>query len=391
MDKKNLPELILTAIKNVIGEGPVQMHEPTFEGNEISYLIDCINSGYVSSVGKYVDQFENEIAKVTEAQYVVSVVNGTAALHLALVIAGINSGEEVLVQGFTFVATANAISYCGAVAHFVDIESENLGVDPVKLKDYLKDISHFLNGLTINRFTGRPIRALILMHTFGHPSKINELIEVAKEFNLILIEDAAESIGSYYEGKHTGTFGLLGTLSFNGNKTITTGGGGAILTNSQKLAEQAKHLSTTAKVPHRWEFKHDKIGYNYRMPNLNAALGCAQIEDLPKKLDLKRKLFNLYSAEFSRLSGVELIKEPANCKSNYWLQTVKLEIADVSMRDKVLEKLNDLGFMSRPSWVLIDSLHPYLTNPSMDLGTSSTLYNTLINIPSNLKVLPNLK
>ena len=385
MDKDSLADQILLAVKNVMGEGPIKLHEPTFEGNEIRYLEECINSTYVSSIGKFVDQFERDLSDFTGAKHVVSVVNGTAALHLSIAVAGIKPGDEVLVQGLTFVATANAISYCGATPHFVDIEEENLGVDPVKLRNYLEEISVLSNGLSINRLTGCQIKALIVMHTFGHPSKIEELTEICKEYNLILIEDAAESIGSFYMGKHTGTFGVLGTLSFNGNKTITTGGGGAILTNNDNLAKQAKHLSTTAKIAHKWEFKHDLIGYNYRMPNLNAALGCAQLEDLPRKIEKKRKLYELYYAEFSSIAGVKLFKEPEKCQSNYWLQTLKLDSANEPLRDKILEKMNDSGLMSRPAWNLINSLTPYKMNPAMKLDTANYLFNSLINIPSNLR------
>jgi aminotransferase in exopolysaccharide biosynthesis len=289
MNLSALPTEVTKAVRKVVGEGPVKLHEPTFDGNESRYLQDCIDSTYVSSVGKYVDQFEIELAKFTGAKHAISVVNGTAALHLALKLAGILPGDEVLVQGFTFVATANPVTYCGATAHFVDIEDENLGIDPIKLFEYLKEISTTSDGLTINTKTGKTIKALIVMHTFGHPSKIDELNEIAKRFNLVLLEDAAESIGSYYKGRHTGTFGAMGTLSFNGNKTITTGGGGAILTNDSELAKQAKHLSTTAKIAHKWAFNHDQIGYNYRMPNLNAAIGCAPLERLPNKLENKAK------------------------------------------------------------------------------------------------------
>ena len=231
MQSSSLAERILDIVRASIGEGPTKLHEPTFDGNEKNYLLDCVDSSYVSSVGKYVDQFEIELAKFTGAKYAVSIVNGTAALHLALKLAGTNPGDEVLVQGFTFIATANAIAHCGATAHFVDIEDQNFGVDPIKLAAYLAEITTVSDGITVNRRTGKIIRALIVMHTFGHPSKLDELLQVSQQFNLVLLEDAAESIGSFYKGKHTGTFGLMGTLSFNGNKTITTGGGGAILTN----------------------------------------------------------------------------------------------------------------------------------------------------------------
>ena len=386
MTLKTLPDLVTQAIHNVIGNGPTKLHEPTFDGNETQYVQDCIESTYVSSVGKYVDQFEIELAKYTGAKYAVSLVNGTSALHLALKLAGVKAGEEVLIQAFNFVAAANAITYCGATPHFVDIENENLGIDPIKLQNYLSEISKKNGELTENVITGRCIKALVVMHTFGHPSKMDELAEVAKKFNLVLIEDAAESIGSYYDKKHTGTMGLLGTMSFNGNKTITTGGGGAVLTNNLELAKQAKHLSTTAKISHKWAFKHDEIGYNYRMPNINAALGCAQLEQLPNKLEKKKKLFDKYKIELSKINGVSIIEEPKNCKSNYWLQALTLDSPSLSMRDNILENLNAAGYMSRPGWDLLNSLDPFIESPSMSLETSNLLFQSLINIPSS----PNL-
>lgn len=386
MSRTNLPAQVTRAIRNVVGNGPVKLHEPTFTGNEMKYVEDCINSTYVSSIGKYVDQFELKLAKYTGANYAISVVNGTAALHLALKLAGVNQDDEVLVQAFTFVGTANAISHCGAIPHFVDTEKENLGIDPIKLQDYLAEITVNLDKETINKITGRRIKALVVMHTFGHPSKMDELLEVSKKFNLEIIEDAAESIGSYYKNKHTGTMGLLGTLSFNGNKTITTGGGGALLTNDLELARKAKHLSTTAKIPHKWAFEHDEIGYNYRMPNINAALGCAQLEDLPLKLENKQKLFNEYKSQFSKIEGVSIVEEPTNCISNYWLQTIKLDLPNLDLRNEILEELNSAGLMSRPGWDLINSLQPYRANPSMTLECAKELFDCIINIPSNFTV-----
>ena len=386
MTLKTLPELVTQAVHYVIGNGPTKLHEPTFDGNETQYVQDCIESTYVSSVGKYVDQFEIELAKYTGAKYAVSLVNGTSALHLALKLAGVKAGEEVLIQAFNFVAAANAVTYCGATPHFVDIENENLGIDPIKLQNYLSEISKKTGEHTENVVTGRCIKALVVMHTFGHPSKMDELTEVAKKFDLVLIEDAAESIGSYYDKKHTGTMGLLGTMSFNGNKTITTGGGGAVLTNNLELAKQAKHLSTNAKISHKWAFKHDAIGYNYRMPNINAALGCAQLEQLTNKLEKKRNLFDKYKIELSKIKGISIIEEPKNCKSNYWLQTLTLDSPSLSMRDNILENLNAAGYMSRPGWDLLNSLDPFIDSPSMSLETSKLLFESLINIPSS----PNL-
>jgi len=385
MSLDTLPAQVTEAVRKVIGNGPIKLHDPFFTGNEMKYLEECINSTYVSSVGKYVDQFEVELSKYTGANYVISVVNGTAALHLALKLAGVEKDDEVLVQAFTFVGSVNAISYCGAVPHFVDIEKENLGVDPVKLQDYLTELTANFNRQTINKFTGRRIKALVVMHTFGHPSKMDELLEVSKNFNIEIIEDAAESIGSYYKNKHTGTLGQLGTLSFNGNKTITTGGGGAIMTNNLELARRAKHLSTTAKVSHKWAFQHDEIGYNYRLPNINAALGCAQLEDIHLKLEKKEKLFNEYKFQFSKIEGVSIVEEPTNCKSNYWLQTIKLDQPNLALRNEILDDLNSAGFMSRPGWDLINTLKPYRDNPSMTLECAIELFSSMINIPSNYR------
>jgi len=300
----DLPSQVVTAIRSVVGAGPVALHEPRFTGNEWLYLKECLDSTFVSSVGKFVDRFEHDLAKFTGAKYAIAVVNGTAALHIALKLAGVQAGDEVLVPALTFIATTNAVIYCNATPHFVDSEIGTLGVDAAKLRDYLISHTEQRSGQCINRATGQVIRALVPMHTFGHPVDIDGLIAIAHDFNIVLAEDAAESLGSYYHGQHTGTFGLLGTLSFNGNKTITTGGGGAILTNDAALARHAKHLTTTAKLPHAWEFRHDEIGYNYRLPNLNAALGCAQLEQLPVKLAEKRKLFRRYQTAFSNLQCV---------------------------------------------------------------------------------------
>ena len=270
--------------------------------------------------------------------------------------------------------------------HFVDSEESTLGMDAKKLRAYLKNITEQKSGLCVNTSTGRVIRAMVPMHTFGHPVNIEELISVSKDFNIVLVEDAAESIGSYYFGKHTGTFGLFGILSFNGNKTVTTGGGGAILTNDESLARHAKHLTTTAKVPHKWELMHDEIGYNYRMPNINAALGCAQLEQLPKKLEAKRKLFYAYEKEFARITSLEIIKEPVNCKSNYWLQTIRLKNASKNIRDKIIRRTNESGYTTRPTWHLLNNLIPFKNCPKMDLLASESLFLSLINLPSSSKL-----
>jgi perosamine synthetase len=374
---------IVGAIREVVGPGPVALHEPSFDGNEWIYLKECLDSNYVSSVGKFVDLFELSLANYTGAKYAISVVSGTAALQIALKLAGVNSGEEVLLPALTFVATANAISYLGAIPHFVDSEDSTLGIDVVKLREYLSANTEEQSGLCINKSTKRVIRALVPMHTFGHPSDLEQLLSIARDFNLVLVEDAAESLGSFYKGQHTGTFGLLGTLSFNGNKTITTGGGGAILTNDETLARRAKHLTTTAKISHKWEFDHDEIGYNYRMPNINAALGCAQMEKLPEKIKSKRELFKRYKEEFNLISGALIFEEHSNCQSNYWLQTLFLEEDNVDLRDSILEASNKEGLMTRPAWKLMSNLAPYRNSPAMSLESANSLYRRVVNLPSS--------
>lgn len=383
-----LAEQVVVAIRTAVGARVVALHEPSFVGNEWLYLKECLDSTFVSSVGKFVDRFEVELATFTGAKYAVAVVNGTAALHIALKLAGVKADDEVLIPALTFVATANAVTYCGATPHFVDSEERTLGVDAVKLRDYLTSHTEQRAGQCVNRATGRVIRAIVPMHVFGHPVDLDELLAVAHDFNLALVEDAAESLGSYYHGQHTGTFGLMGTLSFNGNKTITTGGGGAILTNDPELAHHAKHLTTTAKVPHDWEYRHDEIGYNYRMPNLNAALGCAQLEQLPTMLVAKRGLFQRYQEAFAPVVGVKLMAEPEQCQSNYWLQTLLLGAEQANQRDPILKVTNDAGFMTRPAWILMHELTPFKDCPRMDLAVAQSLSQRLINIPSSSGLVP---
>jgi perosamine synthetase len=383
-----LPEQIVSAIRTVVGAGPVALHEPSFAGNEWLYLKECLDSTFVSSVGKFVDRFEADLASFTGAKHAVAVVNGTAALHIALKLAGVKADDEVLIPALTFVATANAVAYCGAAPHFVDSSVPTLGVDADKLRDYLAGQTEQRAGQCVNRVTGRVIRAIVPMHTFGHPVALERVLAVAHDFNLVLVEDAAESLGSYYRGRHTGTFGRMGTLSFNGNKTITTGGGGAILTNDPELARHAKHLTTTAKLPHAWEYRHDEIGYNYRLPNLNAALGCAQLEQLPAMLASKRRLFQHYQAAFAPVAGVRLVSEPEQCQSNYWLQTLLLDAAVSSQRDAILRATNDAGCMTRPAWTLMHELMPFKECPRMDLANAQSLSQCLINIPSSAGLVP---
>jgi aminotransferase in exopolysaccharide biosynthesis len=378
-----IAEQVVAAIRDAVGPGPAMLHEPSFTGNEWLYLKECLDSTFVSSVGKFVDRFELDLARFTGAKHAVAVVNGTAALHIALKLAGVQADDEVLIPALTFVATANAVTYCAATPHFVDSETRTLGVDAAKLRDYLASLTEQRAGQCVNRVSGQVIRALVPMHTFGHPVDVDGLLALARDFNLALVEDAAESLGSTYHGQHTGTFGLLGTLSFNGNKTITTGGGGAILTNDATLARRAKHLTTTAKLPHAWEYRHDEIGYNYRMPNLNAALGCAQLEQLPAMLTAKRELFQRYQTAFAPVQGVTLMTELAQCQSNYWLQALLLDDDHADQRDQVLAATNAAAYMTRPAWILMHELAPFEKCPRMDLTTAQSLSQRLINIPSS--------
>lgn len=381
----NLAEAVLTTIKDVLSfhRAAIGLHEPLFKGKEWEYVKECLDIGWVSSVGKFVDRFEKELEEYTGVKRAVAVVNGTCALHLALKLAGVQPGDEVIVPTITFVATANAVSYTGATPHFVDSEERTLGIDPEKLEIYLTKISNIRDGACYNKQTGKRITAVVPMHVFGHPVDLDSLFEVCKNFKLLLIEDAAESLGSFYKGKHTGNWGKLSVLSFNGNKIITTGGGGAILTNDPSLADKAKHLSTTAKLPHKWEYRHDAIGYNYRLPNINAALGCAQMENLPNFLREKRKLTKRYRNAFKNVKGIHFFIEPVHAQSNYWLNTILLEQGLEHERDTVLQTLNDNGIQARPVWTLLHKLPMYKTCPKMDLTTAENLENRLINIPSS--------
>ncbi|MEO6410735.1 MAG: LegC family aminotransferase [Burkholderiaceae bacterium] len=385
---RDLAAETVRAIRSAIGAGPAALHEPRFRGNEWAYLKECLDSTYVSSVGKFVDRFESELATYTGAKRAIAVVNGTAALHMALRLAGVEPGDEVLLPTLTFIATANAVSYCQAIPHFVDSEERSFGMDAQALRDYLGTRTDQRSGHCIHRSTGRVIRAMVPMHVFGHPADIDALLGVAHDFRLALIEDAAESLGSSVGGKHTGTFGQMGTLSFNGNKTITTGGGGAILTDDIELGARAKHLTTTAKLPHRWCFLHDEVGYNYRLPNLNAALGCAQLEQLPAFLAEKRALFDRYRSGFADVEGVRIAAEPAGCRSNYWLQTLVLDPAFAAQRDAVLRATNDAGLMTRPVWTLMHHLAPYAHAPVAPVPVAESLEQRLINLPSSAGLLP---
>lgn len=359
----------------------VPLHEPTLGEKESEYVTDCIKSGWVSSVGKYVDQFEKQLAEYVGVKRAVAVVNGTAALHIALKIAGVQPGDEVFMPSLTFVATANAASYLQAVPHFVDVSKETLGLDPYKLEEHILKIGELKNGELINRNTGRIIRAVVPMHTFGHPVDIDQLLIVCERYHLALVEDAAESLGSLYKGKHAGSFGVAGAVSFNGNKIITTGGGGAILTNDEELADYAKHITTTAKISHPYEYEHDEVGFNYRMPNINAALGCAQLEKIDTFLERKRKLTDKYLELFKEVDGVTVYKEKEYADSNYWLQTLIIDTT-LHNRKELLTSLNGSGIMSRPIWTPLNELAPYEKCPKSDLSTTMFLKERIINIPS---------
>ncbi len=387
MDK--LEQDFLHGLKAVLGlPNPfVPLHEPEFMGNEWELVKDCLDSTFVSSVGKYVDRFEVMLAEYTGAKYAVAVVNGTAALHIALLLAGVRPGDEVLIPSLSFVATANAVAHCGAIPHFIDSEFETLGIDPHGLSDYLKHCSLYSSEGLTNRFTGRRIAAVVPMHTYGHPVDIASLLDVAHSYHLPVVEDAAESLGSRYQGQHTGTFGLLGTLSFNGNKVITTGGGGAILTNDAELARQAKHWTTTAKQPHRWEFFHDAVAWNYRLPNLNAALGCAQMERLPDFVQRKRRLAQQYETIFKDIGGIDFVVEPPNSQSNYWLNTLRLRQPSFEVRNRLLTAANDAGYQCRPTWTLLHKLPMYADCPRAPLSVAEQLEASLINVPSSAKLI----
>lgn len=360
----------------------IPIHAPVFNGNECKYVLDTIDSTFVSSVGTYVDKFEQMMCELTGAKYAVAIVNGTNALHLALLLAGVTSQDEVLGQSLTFIATYNALSYIGAQPVFIDIDADTLGLSPAALEQFLQSNAEIRpDGYSYNKVTGRRIKACVPMHTFGLPCRIDEIAKICEQWNVTLVEDAAESIGSYYKGIHTGIFGTIGTFSFNGNKTITSGGGGALITNDKDLAKKAKHLSTQAKVTHPWAFIHDEVGYNYRMPNLNAALACAQLEQLNGFIENKRELASLYQKKFEELK-IDFCHEIEGAKANYWLNAIVLK--DKSERDSFLEYMNGIGVMTRPVWELMHKL-PMFQHAQRDAQINSEwAADRLVNIPSSV-------
>jgi perosamine synthetase len=380
---RSLHKTIVKSITAVIGKKKHQLHEPLFIGNEINYLKKTIKENLVSSIGPFVKKFEDQIKKFTKTKYAISVINGTEALHLSLVACGIKNNDEVFVPTITFAGTANAIVYSGAIPHFVDSELETLGVDPIKLERYLEKVAIKKGKFYFNKKTSRRIRAIIPVHIFGNICQIDKILKIAKKYNLIVIEDAAEALGSFYKKKHAGTFGLVGCFSFNGNKIITTGGGGAIITNNKLLARKIKHLSTTAKIYHHWEYIHDAVGYNFRMPNLNAALGSAQIENLNKFLKSKRKLFSRYCKEFLKINDVRLIKNPKFSKSNNWLNTIFIKNSSIKKRNKVLSLAQKNQMFLRPIWKPLHTLKYFNNMPKMNLDIAMKIYKSCINLPSS--------
>lgn len=379
---------IIARLRNVLGDSKafVPLHEPEFAGAEWDMVKDCLDTGWVSSVGSYVDRFERDIAAACGTSHGVAVVNGTAALHLALRVVGVAPGDEVLLPAMTFVASANAIRQAGAEPHFVDSEARTLGLDPEALARHLETVGEMRGHSLFNRETGARITAIVPMHVFGHPTDMAPLLELAARYGLPVVEDAAEALGSRYQGKPCGGLGRIGALSFNGNKILTTGGGGAVVTDDPDLARRAKHLSTTAKRPHRWAFDHDEIGYNYRMPNINAALGCAQLEQLVDRLARKRVLAERYIAGFEGMDEVAIFREPERCRSNYWLNTLILAPEQASQRDRLLDELNDAKLMCRPVWMLMHQLEIYADCPRAPLPVAEDLARRIINLPSSARL-----
>jgi len=361
----------------------IGLHEPVFFGKEREYVIDAIDSTFVSSIGEYVNKFESMMEKITGAKYAIAIVNGTNALHMGLILAGVEPGDEVLSQALTFIATANAISYVGAQSVFIDVDKDSLGMSPKALTQFLEQNAEKRSDGTYNKRTSKKIKACVPMHTFGLPCRIDEIANICDYWNICLIEDAAESLGSYYKGKHTGVFGKIGIFSFNGNKTVTCGGGGALVTDDEKIAKRAKHLTTQAKVPHKWEFVHDEIGYNYRMPNLNAALACAQLEQLDTIIKNKRALAASYF-EFFTSQGISLIYEIPKAQANFWLNAILLK--DREERNAFLTYTNDNGVMTRPVWELMNRLPMFNSFQTDGLENSIWLADRIVNVPSGFRL-----
>jgi len=377
-----LVEDVIGALRT-IAPPPAPLHEPRFGEAEIENVTSCLRDGWVSYHGKFVTQFETDIAAFCDAKHAISTANGTSALHAIIHMMGIGHGDEVLAPSLTFIASINAIAYTGATPHFIDVEEASLGVDAAKLSRYLHEIAEKRPDGLYNKETGRRIAAVMCMHAFGHPSDLDALVGISEEFGIPLIEDAAEALGSYYKGRHVGNHGHMSALSFNANKVITTGGGGAILCNDDALAARVRHVTTTARIPHPYEFTHDEIAFNYRMPNLNAAVGCGQFARLPGYLERKRRLAARYSEVFSAIDGINHVGEPAECVSNYWLNVLLLEPGQEALREPILQASNDIGINARAAWVPMSELPMFEHCPRMDLSGTRDLYARLINVPSS--------
>ncbi len=377
-----LTDSILAILYDLLpSQRPISLHEPSIGANEKALVADCLDSGWVSSVGQYVDRFEQDLATYTQIPHAIATVNGTAALHTCLILAGVQTGDEVLLPALTFIGSANPVVYLGAVPHFVDCDTDTLGVDPQQLDDYLQGIAELRDGICYNRSTGCPIRALIVVHVLGHPARMMELKDIAERYQLMLIEDAAESLGSWRDEQHTGSWGHLSALSFNGNKIITSGGGGAVLTSDPELAQRAKHLTTTAKLPHPWALEYDAVGFNYRLPNINAALGCAQLEQLPERLTQKRRLAENYATAFDGLDEVHLHTEPMECQSNYWLNLLLLP--NIEERDRLLAAAHVEQILLRPFWTPLHQLPMFSDSPRMPLPHTEKLFEHGVCLPSS--------
>lgn len=376
------PAELVDVVRSVVGDDPfVGLHIPDITEREKARVAECLDSTFVSSVGAFVNEFEHGIAAFTGARHAVAVSNGTSALQIALLLAGVRPGDAVIVPTLSFVATANAVMHAQAVPHFIDSEADTLGMSPAVLEEVLSAARMTPDG-PVDAETGRRIAAVVPMHTLGHPARIDEIVRIADAYGVAVAEDAAESLGTTLRGRHTGTFGRVGILSFNGNKIMTTGGGGMILTDDDELAVRGRHLTTTAKQPHRWEFEHDEVGYNYRMPNLNAALGVAQLERLPQFLAEKRRLAARYQEAFADLPGVRFLSEPVGGSSNYWLCAVQVD-GGADHRDRYLEALNDAGLQCRPFWNLLHTQRPYRDMPRSATGVAERLHESVICLPSS--------
>ena len=381
-----LAEKMLSALEAVVPQPGGGLHEPLFRGNEKRYLEECVDSGYVSSVGEFVGRFETELANFVGAPHALAVVNGTSGLHLALVGLGVGPGDEVIVPALSFVATASAVALVGAVPHFVDVSYDSWGVGADELRNYLESLLELKAGKATNKITGRPVTAIVFMHTLGFPADARGLVGVARNFGLVCVEDAAESLGSWADESHTGLAGDAGVFSFNGNKTVTTGGGGAVVTRDPGLAHRLRHLSTTAKVPHRYEFDHDELGFNYRMPNINAALGLAQLEQLPLLIAKQRQLHEMYVEALNDLSLGVMKSESDGATSNYWLQAFVLDPNFAARRNVFLDKFLDAGMPVRPMWRPLNGLAPYQHSPSAPTPVTEDLYSRVLCLPSSARL-----